>query len=249
MRDRNFLDMFQQKKVILGMLHLKGTSADDVMERLKRELDIYVNNGLDAVIIENYFGTYKNLEQGLEYIEKCKLPIPYGVNCLNVDQMGFELAKGYAADFVQLDSVVGHVQPRDEETLDAFFAKWKQDYSGYILGGVRFKYQPVLSKNTVEQDLIIAQDRCEAICVTGEATGQETSTEKIIKFRNALGSFPLIIGAGVTPENMKEQFKYADGAVIGSYFKEKHLAEEEVSIENVKAVVQTVNDIRRGLND
>lgn len=249
MRGRNFLDMFQQKKVIFGMLHLKGTSEKDVMERLKRELDIYVNNGLDAVIIENYFGTYKNLEQGLQYIEKCKLPIPYGVNCLNVDQMGFELAKGYEANFVQLDSVVGHVQPRDEDTLDAFFTKWYQDYTGYTLGGVRFKYQPVLSKNTVEQDLIIAQDRCDAICVTGDATGQETSTEKIIQFRNTLGSFPLIIGAGVTPENMKEQFKYADGAIIGSYFKENHVAEEDVSIENVKAVVESVRNIRRGFND
>nr|WP_265340904.1 hypothetical protein [Clostridioides difficile] len=31
----------------------------------------------------------------------------YGVNCLNVDTMGFELATKYNASYIQVDSVVG----------------------------------------------------------------------------------------------------------------------------------------------
>ena len=87
--------------------------------------------------------------------------------------------------------------------------------------------------------------RCDAICVTQDRTGQETSLEKIIQFRNAIGDFPLIVGAGITPENMAEQFTYADGAIVGSYFKEGHKDEGEVSAEYVAHIVEKVKEIRR----
>ena len=57
----------------------------------------------------------------------------------------------------------------------------------------------------------------------------------------------MIVGAGVTPENMEKQFKYADGAIVGSYFKENHIDVGEVSDENVKEIMTTVKHIRREL--
>ena len=45
---------------------------------------------------------------------------------------------------------------------------------------MRFKYQPMLSEKSVEEDLKIAQQRCDAIAVTENATGEETSLEKIV---------------------------------------------------------------------
>ncbi len=71
-------------------------------------------------MLENYYGNYYDLERILEYVSKSNLSIPYGVNCLNVDTMGFELATKYNASYIQVDSVVGHVKPRDEATLEEF---------------------------------------------------------------------------------------------------------------------------------
>lgn len=241
---KDFLSLFRQPKPILGMLHLKGDSDADVKERLKREVDLYVSGGLDAIIVENYFGRYHHMEQALEYVRQQNLEIPYGVNCLNVDIMGVELAQRYQAAFVQLDSVIGHVRPRDEETIEAFLDICRKKYNVMVLGGVRFKYQPVLSENPLEVDLKLAKHRCDAVCVTGDATGQETSLDKIRTFRSALGDFPLIVGAGVTPENMKDQFMYADGAIVGSYFKHNYKDHGEVSGEHVKAIVDSVKRIR-----
>lgn len=243
----DFLNLFSNKKPILGMIHLKGEDDNEIFERMKKEIKIYLENEIDCIILENYFGEFHNLKDALKYVKDLNLPIPYGVNCLNVDIMGFELAAQYGASFVQLDSVVGHVKPRDEDTLSAFFQMYKERYNIPVLGGVRFKYQPVLSKNSVEEDLQIAMNRCDAICVTQDVTGQETSLEKIKQFRNAIGDFPLIVGAGVTPENMEKQFKYADGAIVGSYFKENHIDVGEVSDENVKEIMTTVKHIRREL--
>lgn len=239
-----FLDLFSEKKPILGMLHLKGSTDEDVMQRMKKEVDIYVKEGLSAVIVENYFGTYHHMVQALEYIKSQNLNIPYGVNCLNVDIMGFELAHQYGASFVQLDSVIGHVQPRDEESIAAFLEIFRNRYQVKVLGGVRFKYQPVLSENTVEKDLEISRGRCDAVCITGNATGEETSLDKIKQFRKALQDFPMIVGAGVTPENMAKQFAYADGAIVGSYFKDTGRDDGEVSPERVRNIVNAAKKIR-----
>ncbi len=212
-----FLSMFRERKPVMAMLHLKGTSPDDVLERMKRELDIYVSEGVDAVIVEDYFGTYGDMRRALAYIEQTKPDIVYGVNCLNVDAMGFELAGEFGAAFVQLDSVVGHVKPRDEEALAAFLELFRSRYAGCVLGGVRFKYQPV---------------------------GQETSLDKIRAFRAGLGDFPLIVAAGVTPENLKESFRIADGAVVGSYFKDSYRDDGELSAEHVRTFMDAVRAVR-----
>lgn len=86
--NRKFLNLFKNEKPILAMLHLKGTSDEDIVRRFKEEIAIYAENGVDCIIVENYFGNYRHMEMALDYISKLNLVIPYGVNCLNVDPWG-----------------------------------------------------------------------------------------------------------------------------------------------------------------
>ena len=108
---------------------------------------------------------------------------------------------------------------------------------------------PVKSANTVEKDLAIAKQRCDAVCVTHDATGQETSVEKIRQFRNALGSFPLFVAAGLNPNNVKSSFTYADGAIVGSYFKDTYVDTGDVSANHVRKLMQAVEAVRGELHD
>lgn len=244
---RNILSCFNVKKPIIGVIHTKGTSDEDVLQRAKTEIELYVDNGVDGVLVETYFGTYYQVQKVLEYLKNEKQEIPYGVNCLNVDAMGFELANQYGCSFLQIDSVVGHVKPRDEDSLDAFFKLYRAKCDAFLLGGVRFKYQPVLSNNSVDEDLKIAMGRCDAVCVTEDATGQETSLSKIVEFRNSLGEFPLFVCAGVTPDNVEEQLKYADGAVVGSYFKDNYTDNGDVCAEHIVEMMNAVKRVRKTL--
>ena len=98
----------------------------------------------------------------------------------------------------------------------------RRDSDAVLLGGVRFKYQPIRSGRTVEEDLRLGMERCDAIVVTGEGTGMATPQEKVLKFRGILGDFPLIVGAGVTLDTVEETFKAGDGAIVGSWFKQGH---------------------------
>ncbi len=241
----NILSCFKEKKPIIGLIHAKGTDDEDTMERAVREIGIYLDGGIDGILVETYFGTYSQVEKILKYLCDAKPEIPYGINCLNVDVMGFELAGKYGCQFLQVDSVVGHVKPRDEESLGAFFDLYRSKCSAYVMGGVRFKYQPVLSENSLEEDLEIAKTRCDAVCVTGEGTGLETSLSKIKQFRDYLGDFPLFVCAGVTPENVSQQIKYADGFVVGSYFKDNFKDNGDVCREHVDRLMSVVKESRK----
>ena len=247
MKMKSILSCFDVKKPVIGVIHAKGTDDKDVLERAKREIDLYLTNGVNGILAETYFGTYHQVQMILSYLQELKSGVPYGVNCLNIDAMGFVLAEEYQCDFLQLDSVIGHVKPRDEESLSAFLSYFRSRCSAFVMGGVRFKYQPVLSAHTEEEDLIEAKKRCDAVCVTEDATGQETSLEKIVRFRRTLGDFPLFVCAGVTPENAAKQLAYADGAVVGSYFKDTHKDTGDVYGPHVRDLMRVVEDFRKTL--
>ena len=112
--------------------------------------------------------------------------------------------------------------------------------------GGDFVYNDIELK-IMHTDLIEAKKRCDAVCVTEDATGQETSLEKIVRFRRTLGDFPLFVCAGVTPENAAKQLAYADGAVVGSYFKDTHKDTGDVYGPHVRDLMRVVEDFRKTL--
>ena len=217
---KQFGELFQNAKPIIGVLHLKGSSREDIRERARREIDLYLEGGLDGLIAEDYFGTYPELEWVLGYLSNQRLGVPFGVNCQNFDSLCFLLARQYGCAFLQLDSVIGHVKPRDEASMRALLDLERGRTDALVLGGVRFKYQPLLSEKTLEEDLIEAKNRCDAVCVTGDGTGMQTPLEKLRTFRRVLGTFPLVICSGLNDENCVEQLRLADAAIVGSFFKD-----------------------------
>ncbi len=244
MEQRNFLSIFPERKPILAMLHLRGESRQEKFEHALLEAGQLIGGGADAVIVENYFGDYEDMEVVLEAFCREKVDFIYGVNALHNDALGFELAKKYGASFIQLDSVAGHLPPEQDEAFGQAIAQWRADYNGFVIGGVRFKYQPYLSGRSLEEDLTIGMTRCDAIAVTGEGTGKMTPMEKIRDFRRIMGDFPLVVGAGMTPESCVEQFSVADAAIVGSYFKKGHVDDSYVEPANVRIFMQQVQRCR-----
>lgn len=229
--------VFGVDKPIIGMLHLSGYGREKVLENAKREIDIMYRNGVNAVLVENYFGDWMDVENALKLLQKDYPDEVYGINMLGFPEMAFDLARKYGAKFVQMDSVCGHLEPNYEKPFLKKLEGLRGDGDIFLLGGVRFKYQPVRSGRSLEEDLRLGMERCDAIVVTGEGTGISTDLEKIKIFRSILGEFPLIVGAGMTAEIAQEQLAFSDGAIVGSYFKEYGEAEYPVDEERVKEFV------------
>lgn len=215
-------ELFGGKKPVIAMLHLKADARKTMLERAAEEIDAYIRAGVEAVLVENYFGSVNDCETVLRYLQAEKPDVLYGVNILGDYQKAFELSAKYGAQFIQIDSVCGHLRPAAEKAYVRDLNGLRSRSDAVVLGGVRFKYQPVRSGRSVEEDLKLGMERCDAIVVTGEGTGMATPQDKIRQFRGILGAFPLVVGAGVTPDTIGESLAVGDGAIVGSWFKQGH---------------------------
>ncbi len=241
-----FLELFEEKKPIIGMIHLGGGGGDGFRARAMLEIGQMYERGLDAVLVEDYFGTAEDVAWTLDYLQKNYPRKIYGVNLLGDFKGSYEMARRYGAAFMQVDSICGHLQPqRDEEYARMIGAL--RDGSVFVLGGVRFKYQPVLSGRSLEEDLRLGMERCDAIVVTGTGTGISTELDKIKAFRAVTGDFPLLVGAGMTARTAREQLSWSDGAIVGSWFKEGGNAVNPVDPDRVGRFMDEVRSLRASL--
>ena len=258
------VQVFGTEKPILGMLHLGGGKQDEIRERARREISCFYENEVDGILVEDYFGTPEDVEWALDELSRNHPDRLYGVNLLGDPERAFSLAIRYGAAFLQLDSVCGHLRPGTHmrghdrpnlarRTCDGDFEKRLEElraqFPVFLLGGVRFKYQPVRSGRSEAEDLRIGRERCDAVVVTGAGTGVDTGLEKIRRFRESLGDFPLFVGAGMTAENCAAQLAVADGAIVGTWFKEGGRTESPVDPERVRQFMREVKRVRRERNE
>jgi len=237
-----FLEIFHHPKPILAMLHLKGDDAGKRLERAIREADIYAEHGVDGMIVEDYYGDADDVEQALAYLSKERPEYVLGVNVLDDFARSYELARQYGAKFMQVDSICGHLELEDETAYFRLVDGYRRDGNVAVIGGVRFKYQPYLSNRSLEEDLKIAMQYCDAIAVTGSGTGVVTDTEKIREFRGVVGGFPLVVAAGMTKETVAEKLSIGDAAIVGSTFKDTRKDSGEVSAAHVR---EFMDEVRR----
>jgi len=233
--NNKFKELFKVKKPIIGMIHLAGNSIDEKIKRALEELNIYQNEGLDGAVVEDYHANGVELALALNKISEKNWNIKIGINYLRNPHLSFAMAEEHNANFIQLDNVDGQVD------------RYKERRASYpnlvILGGVRFKYQP-LTGRTLDEDLEIGKQRADAIVTTGEGTGIETPIKKLREFKSLLRDYPLVSGAGVNLENIYEQLIIADCVIVGSYLKQESKTNLPVDYRRVKEIRLEVQRLR-----
>lgn len=234
------------KKPIFAMIHLGGQNK---LERATEEIDILVNCGIDGAIIENYHGDIDDVKDILhlldKYQEKDKLPLKIGINILpNEYNLAYAYAIAYELDFIQMDHVSGKYSNGKQLHVKDYM-KFRERFPEIsVLGGVWPKYYTPVPDSNLENDIEKGIKRCDAIVVTGQGTGHETSISKIGLFKAHCGQHPLIVGAGLTPGNVVEQLTIADGAIVGSCFKPYGRTYEKIQKTLVEEFMSEVKKLR-----
>lgn len=83
----------------------------------------------------------------------------------------------------------------------------------------------------------------DGLIITGTATGQETSPQEARELAGKLKT-PLLIGSGVTKDNVDQYFNEAQAVIVGSHFKRNGEWQEEICDQNVERFVQRVKQLR-----
>ncbi|MCK5063505.1 MAG: tryptophan synthase subunit alpha, partial [Candidatus Aenigmarchaeota archaeon] len=243
--NNKFYEMFGYKPPKIAMIHLAGREVgEDPVVRAIKEIEIYEQEKIDAIIVENYHGSIFDVERTLEKIKDCGTGLVVGVNILPNDYMAaLDMAEKFGADFIQLDHVAGRYQGAVFNAK--LYEECREKYPDIaVLGGVWPKYYtPIIeTKAQLIADLEEAMKRADAIVVTGEGTEIETSIDKILRFREIIDDFPLIVGAGVTPDNAHEQLENADGVIVGSSLKQFNDTRKMADCQNVRAFVDAAKE-------
>lgn len=110
----------------------------------------------------------------------------------------------------------------------------------YVKHGSHF----IISDKTLKEYIMdLELFKADAIVVTGHRTGEPAPLE-LVKNVRSLSKKPVIVGSGITDKNVKVFLKYADGAIVGTYFKKGGILGNPVDEARVKALMKEVFDYR-----
>lgn len=259
---------FTNQKWLIGMLHLPalpGTphgqlTIDEIVSFVLRDAQTLVDAGFNALLVENMHDTpYLRRNVGPEIVAavtvvcaavKKQFPtVPLGVQILagaNCEALAVALACG--ADFIRAEGFVfAHIGDEGLFNSDAgkLLRYRKQIGAEHIavLTDIKKKH----SSHAITADISLAE-ACEAaqffhtdgIIITGTATGKAADIEQVRAARAAVPSLPLIIGSGITAENIADYRDIADGFIIGTALKVGGDTRNPVSPDAANRIVNAV---------
>jgi uncharacterized protein len=257
-------------KALIGMVHvgaLPGTpravlSVEELVKEALRDVWALAEGGCEAILVENMHDVpYLKREVGPEVVASmtavCRAineatNLPCGVQVLaGANEAALAVALAAGMDFVRAEGFVfGHVA--DEGWMDAcagpLLRYRKQIGAEHIPVWADLKKKHAAHAMTADVSLAETVKAAEffgadAVIVTGEATGRETSTADLSSARGAT-KLPVIVGSGVTAENAASMLQHADAVIVGSALKKDGHWTAPVDLDRVKAVAAAVRAVR-----
>ncbi len=266
-------ELFGVDKPIIGMVHLpplpgspayRGESMDEIIEFALRDAQALVEGGVDGLIVENmwdlpYF-VGKNVPpeemtaQAVAAREVVKsVNVPVGINVVhNGGRVTLAIAKAAGAKFIRVCLLTGAMVWDTGEFDHGCASELLRVRKAIYAEDIKI-FADICKKHAVMFpgiDIKTHATWCEfymadALIVTGRMTGLPPDVSLLKEVKELLPHRPLLVGSGCTIENVKEFFKYADGAIVGTYFKVKGITQNPVDVERVKKFMAVVKEIRR----
>jgi membrane complex biogenesis BtpA family protein len=248
-----FREIFTRSKPIIGMIALPSLpgKTDAIVERAIDDLQVLQEGGVDGVCLENDYDRPHQLIVGPEIVSSftriaqevaLHARVPVGLQVLLNDwRASLSIANAIDAQFVRLDFFVdrvriqaGTIEPEPEAVLA--YRKQLGAEGIALFTDVQVKHSELLEpgktlSTSVHQAIAKNSD---AIVVSGKITGEAPTLEDLNEARIAAGDFPVLIGSGATPQNIRELLRYSDGAIVGTAFKNGMKSEDRVVLERVK---------------
>ncbi|MFM7181662.1 MAG: BtpA/SgcQ family protein [Verrucomicrobiales bacterium] len=234
------------QRVLVGMIHTGPTPGcpghcppvSELAAEAARQAELYQSHGFDAVLVENMFDVpYHRREVPPETIAAMAVivgavraatpSLPCGVQVLaGANLAALAVAHACGAHFIRCEGFVfGHLA--DEGSMQADAAGLLRERSRLgadhisIWADIRKKH----SSHAITADLrasdwaMAAEDNlADAVVVTGRHTGHEADPTWLREVRDAT-YLPVVIGSGLTADNISSYLPHADVFIVGSSLK------------------------------
>ncbi|XP_017890266.2 uncharacterized protein F13E9.13, mitochondrial, partial [Ceratina calcarata] len=84
----------------------------------------------------------------------------------------------------------------------------------------------------------------DGIVLTGTATGEPTNLNELKEARKATDG-PVLIGSGVTKDNIEDYYSSSNAVIIGSHFKVSGMWQNEVDSKRVRTFMEKIEELRK----
>ena len=204
-----YREIFTARHTILPVIHVEG------VDQAIRNAEIARQCGADGVFLINHSISHSELLSAVPAVRQRVGAWWIGVNCLDLipesafEKIGSDIS-GLWADNARIDER-SECQTAAEQVQAA---RIKSGWRGLYFGGVAFKYQrPV---EDLEAAALLAAGFMDVVTTSGPGTGMSAQPEKIATMKRALGTHPLAIASGITPENVHEYLEVADCFLVAT---------------------------------
>lgn len=262
---------FLPDKAIIGMVHVRalpGTPAHELqVERLiataLEEAHSLVDAGCDALIIENMHDRpYLLGGVGPEIVATMTaiaaplreaLDVPLGVQILaGANREALAVASAIGAAFVRVEGFV-YAHVADEGLFTDADAGQLLRYRRRI-GAADVAVVADIKKKHASHSITADTDILETakaaqffgadgLIVTGEATANPASVEEVAGVARSV-SIPVMVGSGLSPENLARYWSDARSFIVGSYIKQDGLWSNPIDSHRLAKFMSTVAQLR-----
>ena len=236
---------FVQAKPVVGVIHvgaLPGTPRNnqtvrELVELARVEAQIYIDSGIDGLIIENMHDVpYLRGEVGPEIVAamtaigvevKSETRLPVGIQILagaNIEAMAVAHVAGL--DFIRAEGFA-YAHVADEGLIQASAAKllrYRRTIGAthvQVWADVKKKH----SAHAITADVSLGATAetvefmgADCVIVTGNVTGEAPQVDDVREAKSDCG-LRVFLGSGISAENLTKFYHEADGFIIGTSFK------------------------------
>lgn len=262
--------LFSGSKPIIGVIHvgaLPGTprntqTMSELVTSARHEAKLYHECGVDGLIIENMHDVpYLRGEVGPEIVAamtaiasevRSEIELPLGIQILagaNVEAMAVAHAAGL--DFIRAEGYA-YAHVADEGLIQASAAKLLRYRR--MIGATHVQVWADVKKKhsahaiTADVSLGVTAETVEfmgadCVIVTGNVTGSPPTAEDVKEAKSHC-RLPVILGSGISAENISEFYNEADGFIVGSAFKVDGRWSNTIDSSRVSGFMKIVRKLR-----
>lgn len=256
---------FPDRKPLVAMIHvpaLPGTPAYQnnwpaVLKKVQQEAELLANAGVDALLIENMHDTpYRARTVGPEIVSSMTAValivkniaphLPCGIQILaGANQAALAVALAADLQFIRAEGFVfGHLADEGWMNSDAAeLLRYRKNIGAeHLAVFTDIKKKHSAHAATADVDLVETAKaaqffRADGVIVTGTATGSAAKPEDLAAVKKACPDLPLLVGSGITPDNIQQYLPFADAFIVGSALKKEGYWANEMDPQRVQRMV------------
>lgn len=268
------LKIFNRGKVVIGVVHCPpfggsprydGLAFDAILEQALVDARAYAAGGVDGLIIENHgdIPFLRPEDIGPETVAFmtaitraaiAETGLPTGINVLaNAPLQALAVAAASNAAFVRVNqwanAYVANEGLMNGEAARALRYRriiGADDVAIFADTHVKHGAHAITSDRSIEEltrDLEFFD--ADAVIATGQRTGDDTTDEELATVTGSTG-LPVLVGSGVTRDNVGRILSRADGVIIGSSLKRDGVWWNPVDVDRVAVFMEDVAGLREG---